>query len=82
MLLLRMMSKKRWRLDEELWTCYTGVVADDIRAVRRIHDADVGRIEAWSVDRAVTGYDDWTGGGRDLDYLMVELVADQGIAVA
>lgn len=64
-----------------LWTCYARVVADDICAVGCVHDTGVGQIEAWSVDRAVAGYDDGIGGGRDLDYLMVELITDQCIPI-
>src|SRR6516162_7414351 len=57
----------------------SGIVADHVRAVRRVHLAGIAGTEARVVDRAVTGDDLLRR--IDLNHLVVELIADQRVAV-
>src|SRR5258708_32043527 len=56
-----------------------GIVADYIGAVRRVHYGRVVKVEARRVDGAVAG--DNVARRIDTDDLVVELVADQSVAI-
>jgi hypothetical protein len=61
------------------WGSDAGVVADYVGAVRRIHHTGIRGAKARDVDRAEAANDLLRL--IDLDHLVVELIADEGVAV-